>query len=115
MGGFSGELGNEGVAGSELVVNTSFAEGFPNTFIQAWLRAVPVLSWRVDPDGCLSRAGAGVVADSLNEMASAIHSLDSSRERLRSLSTEALRYGLERHTTAPGAALIELFKGLASR
>lgn len=106
---------NEEIARSDLLVNTSFAEGFPNTFIQAWLRAVPVLSWRVDPDACLSRAGAGVVAIGVQEMVETIRSLDASRDRLRELSAQALQYGVERHTTAPGEALIDLFMGLAAK
>ncbi|MFO1378447.1 MAG: glycosyltransferase family 4 protein [Steroidobacteraceae bacterium] len=105
---------NEEIARSDLVVNTSFAEGFPNTFIQAWLRGVPVLSWRVDPDACLSRAGAGLVAADVDEMVATIRSLDASRERLCELSAKALQYGVERHTTAPGEALIGLFRGLAA-
>lgn len=115
LGELSVEQVNDEIARSDLVVNTSFAEGFPNTFIQAWLRAVPVLSWRVDPDGCLSGAGAGVVAASLDEMVEAVHSLDARRERLLTLSSQALRYGVERHTAAPGTALIELFKALSVR
>lgn len=42
-----------------VLVNTSSTEGFPNTFIQAWMRRVPVLSLHVDPDGFLAHGGCG--------------------------------------------------------
>lgn len=46
-----------------LFVNTSTNEGFPNTFVQAALHGIPILSWTVDPDNVLTKHGIGVCAN----------------------------------------------------
>ena len=48
---------------AKVFVNTSVAEGFPNTFIQACKCGTAVLSLNVNPDGFLDKYKCGVCAD----------------------------------------------------
>lgn len=51
LGALAPEAANDLLARSHVLVNTSRWEGFPNTFIQGWLRDVAVVSLAVNPDG----------------------------------------------------------------
>jgi glycosyltransferase involved in cell wall biosynthesis len=52
----------EQISRATALVKTSLVEGMPNTFLEAWARSVPVLSFAVDPDSRIVDNDAGILA-----------------------------------------------------
>lgn len=63
---------------AQVFVNTSDSEGFPNSYLQAWIRGTPVVSF-FDPDDVIRREHLGRVVSSLDQMAEAITALTQNR------------------------------------
>lgn len=59
---------------ARVFLNTSSMEGFPNTFLQAWIRGVPVVTF-FDPDGLVRGRQLGHTATTVDEMAGALEHL----------------------------------------
>jgi glycosyltransferase involved in cell wall biosynthesis len=62
IGGCTQQEVNGLLARSHIFVNTSVREGFPNTFIQSWMRDTVVVSLNVNPDRVLSTELVGICA-----------------------------------------------------
>jgi glycosyltransferase involved in cell wall biosynthesis len=59
---------------ASVLVNTSDVEGFPNSYLQAWIRGVPVVTL-IDPDGVIAREGLGIAVSSPDQTVDAVRRL----------------------------------------
>ena len=72
-----------------LFISTSRMEGFPNTFIQAWMRKLPVISLEVDPDNIIKNYGIGYLAGSVDELTEHTIRLMNKREERETMGEKA--------------------------
>ncbi|WDP90545.1 MAG: glycosyltransferase family 4 protein [Desulfobacter sp.] len=98
MGEISNGRVNDLLAKSHLLVNTSRHEGFSNTFVQAWMRKVPVVSLSVDPDGIIEKRGLGLYSGSFTQLIKDIKSLISDSHRLQQIGENARKYATQYHS-----------------
>ena len=76
---------------ARVFVNTSDTEGFPNSYLQAWVRGTPVIAF-FDPDGVIQREGLGCRPRDLDDMTAAIRSFVASDEVRARASGACLRF-----------------------
>jgi glycosyltransferase involved in cell wall biosynthesis len=109
---------NRLLASADLFVNTSRhdGEGFPNTFIQAWLNSTPVVSLDVDPDGVLATNGIGVCSrGDLEHMTRNVQSLLLDDDGRRAMGRAARSFAEAHHGPGNCGQLIELMEALRER
>lgn len=92
-----------------IFVNTSLSEGFPNTFIQAWMRYTPVFSLNVDPDGALKKSIAGQVTNNLSELGTKICETISNKDLLLKLQHSSRDHAIKSYSTSSFKPLINIF------
>jgi glycosyltransferase involved in cell wall biosynthesis len=81
---------------ARALVCTSLREGFPNTFLEAWSRARPVLT-TLDPDEVVTTERVGLVAADADELASAAMRLTERHQEWQAMTERARHYYLREH------------------
>ncbi len=110
LGKLSQDEVNRQLEQAQVFVNTSVQEGFPNTFIQAWMRKVPVVSLNVNPDRVLDDERIGIHAGSEPELAQAVRSLVTDADKLRGFAERARKYAARQHSLQNSVTLARLLE-----
>jgi glycosyltransferase involved in cell wall biosynthesis len=92
---------------ASLFLNTSSIEGFPNTFLQAWIRGVPVVSF-FDPDGLIRRLQLGAVSSSIDDMRESIRGLLDVAAYRENIGRRARDFAVREFTSVAASRYIEL-------
>jgi len=102
---------NELLARSHVFVNTSRYEGFPNTFIQAWMREAAVVSLHVDPDQLLGERAIGLFCDgSQQRLENAVRTLLNDPSLRAAYTAKARDYALSHHSMSNADGLARLIE-----
>ncbi len=109
LGFQSQDVINEILSRSHIFVNTSEREGFPNTFIQAWFREVPVVSLKVDPDHLIKNHGLGLVSGSVEQLKHDVSLLINDHDLRKKMGVNALAFATNYFSTKNMDKIIRIF------
>lgn len=98
LGAVSNDCVNQELDSTHILINTSDYEGFSNTFVQAWMREVVVLSLNSDPDNILTEQEIGFRCESIENMVSIISMLCSDKVQLEYMGKKSRSYAKNNHS-----------------
>jgi len=83
--------------GARALICTSMVEGFPNTFLEAWSRSIPVAT-TFDPDGVVAANRLGLYATGIEALIDAVHVICFDQPLHAEIAGNAFHYYQEHHT-----------------
>lgn len=86
---------------AKLLICTSEFEGFPNTFLQAWSRNIPIIS-TVDPNELFNKKQLGIYINNENELSKAFDSILNDNALYENIQNNISHYFEESHDLARG-------------
>lgn len=89
---------NDNLSKGHILINTSRYEGFPNTFVQAWMREVPVVSLNVDPNNVLERYRIGFHSKSFEQLTYDVAALIEKKKMRKEMGRRACEYAAKNHS-----------------
>lgn len=101
---------NEVLAKAHIFVNTSKYEGFPNTFIQAWMRKVPVVSLNVNPDNVIDDKGIGFFSKTYEQLVKHITMLINDTKLRSEMGERARMYAIEMFSEKNAEKIIQFLE-----
>ncbi|MBX7150219.1 glycosyltransferase family 4 protein [bacterium] len=99
IGPLSWDESNMWFSKASIFVNTTLPgrEGFPNTYIQAWMRETPVVTLHCDPDGVIEKNQMGFHSKSFERMTADVNLLIENEELRKTMGRNARNYALKNH------------------
>ena len=113
LGQLSQDEVNEQLARAHVFVNTSFYEGFANTFIQAWMRHTPVVSLDVNPDGVFDDEAVGFHARTEERMTQIVRQLLLEPRLREAVGERAAAHAMGAHSMTNADHLEKVIRGAA--
>jgi len=112
---YLGEISNDEVnkllSEASIIVNTSTAEGLPNTFIQAWLRETPAVTLYADPNNFITEEGIGLYSGNFEKMVENVRYLIKHEDIREEMGILAKRFANENFEIGNiGKKYIEIFQ-----